>query len=251
MKELKAVIVEINKESSIILTSDGQFREERITAGNFEIGDEIMVSTEDAADQTASSGRFSRIITRAAIGFAAVALIVVGTYFSLQYFINNSFTGEIAKAADEALPEVRQEEAILAIEEAPEAMEGALTEEEMDGISRQELVAGIYSLEKIGMDIPIENGGISIIYRIDKSPGEDVEMTQEDILKELTLKFLNIKKESVFSGNADIFFIKKDLPTSDTHTINFKELSNNQQVTEKMIFVDDTDFSLSLFGSFN
>ena len=240
MKELKAVIVEINKESSIVLTSDGQFRKERITAGNFEIGDEIMVSAEDTPGQPVSSSRFSRIITRTAIGFAAVALIVVGTYFSFQYFTNNTFTGEIAKAADEALPGVKQDETILAVENAPEAMEGALTEEEMVGISRQELVAGIYSLEKIGMDIPIENDGISIIYRIDRSPGETVEMTQEDILKELTLKFLNIKKESMFSGNADIFFIKKDLSTSDIHTINFKDLSHNQQVTEKMTFVDDT-----------
>ena len=123
---MKVVVMEIHKDYCIVMTGDGRFVREAVPAGEFEIGDEIIVE-----EETFAAPSRDRIKTFA---IAAVAVLVVGfgTYGVFRIFGGSGRGGEAAMVADaEMLTEEKTSDETFAAE-VEEAEMAAVVEESED-----------------------------------------------------------------------------------------------------------------------
>lgn len=258
---MKATVVEIHKNYCFVITRDGRFLKKKIPAGSFEIGDEIIIK-EGAEEEAVKRIRVFQIASRAAIGFAAIVAVVFAAYFGIRYAgIDNSAT-ELAMAPGQAVEETRsavlEESAVLEKEAgsedvmaSEETVAFAKPEEEQEAslALQDELFSGTFTLEKMDTDVMLENNVMFISYRVDEVE-EDIEILDENELKELTLKFMNIKENTLFEGNADIMLMHSDKTISEIEKMVFEDLNYNQQNKKVIPFKDETDFRLIIFGIF-
>jgi hypothetical protein len=267
---MKATIVEIHKDYCITITKDGQFLKEKIPAGMHEIGDEIII-VQPVIEKSGEQPRIFQIVSRTAIGFAALAVIVIGSYFGVQYFRTDTPSTELAMVPEEKAQEVRStvtddsffeaeggsgvetaiadeatgEESIS--EEVMAAEEDEVVETALKAL--QELFSGTFSLEQMDTEIMIESDAMFVSYRVDEMKDQDI-LSEEEKLKELTLKFKNMKEDSLFDGNADILMLHSDMTVSEIEKILLENLNYNQQNTKKIPFSEETNFQLVVFGIF-
>ncbi len=273
---MKAIILEIYKDYCIAITRDGQFLKERIPAGVHEIGDEIIIS-QLVAEKTEDRPRIFQIISRTAIGFAALAVIVTGSYFGVQYIRTGAQSTELAVAPGQETQEIRSaaaEDSAVMLESEGEAVEAeekgdqiadeaaggeAIAEEAMAAEAEavetafkalEELFSGTYSLEQMDNEVMIEDDAIFVSYKVDELQQQEDVLSEEEKLKELTLKFKNMTENTLFEGNADILLLHSDMTVSEIEKILFENLNYNQQDTKKIPFTEETNFQLIVFGVF-
>ena len=273
---MKATIIEIYKDHCIAVTRDGRFLKERIPAGAHEIGDEIVIS-QSVLQKTEERSRVFQIISRTAIGFAVLAVIVFGSYFGIQYLRTDTPSAELAMAPEEGqeIRSVSVEDTALFPEEegdsggeaadtaaadeitgAEAAIEEAIEfEESVEAVetafkSIEEVFSGTFSLEQLETEVMVENAAIFVSYRVDEMPVQEDVPSEEDRIKELTIKFKNMTENSLFDGNADILMLHSDMTVSEIKKILFENLDYNQLNTRKIPFSEETDFKLIVFGIF-
>jgi hypothetical protein len=274
---MKAIIVEVYRDYCIAISEDGQFLKEKIPAGIHEIGDEIVIS-QPVAVKAGERTRIFQIVSRAAIGFAAVAVIIIGSYFGVQYIRTGTTSSELAMAPEEKDQEVRSAaaedtvgsfegegesveitvETVMADEaagEEPATEEAMALEESADVVettlkSLEELFSGTFSLEQLDKEIMIENEAMFVSYRVDKMKDQEEALSGEERIKELTLKFKNMTESTLFDGNADIMLLHSDMTVSEIEKILFENMDYNQQNTKKIPFYEETNFRLIVFGVF-
>ena len=116
---MKATIVEVYKDYCIAITEDGQFLKEKTPAGIYEIGDEIVIA-QPVVEKAGERTRVFQIVSRTAIGFAAVAVIIIGSYFGVQYIRTGTTSTDLAMAPEEKAQMVRS----AAAEDTGESFEG-------------------------------------------------------------------------------------------------------------------------------
>ena len=114
----------------------------------------------------------------------------------------------------------------------------------------EELFSGTYSLEQMDNEIMIENEAIFVSYKVDEMQDQEEISSEEEKLKELTLKFKNMTENTLFEGNADILLLHSDMTVSEIEKILFENLNYNQQNTKKIPFNEETNFQLVVFGIF-
>ncbi|MBN1298384.1 MAG: anti-sigma factor domain-containing protein, partial [Actinobacteria bacterium] len=107
----QAVIVEINRNYSIVMTPDGQFLKQDIPAGKYEIGDTVIVSLTEENKKGENAFVF-RLASRIAVGFAACAIIALGSYFGIQYLQpeSNTFTARMEENGDKVIVQANVEQ---------------------------------------------------------------------------------------------------------------------------------------------
>ncbi len=83
---MKASVVEIYKDYCIVLTRDGRFIRQDMTAGAYEIGDEIVTESAGlfAVKEKPQKKPFG-IFARLAAGFAAIVILGGGAYLGIKY----------------------------------------------------------------------------------------------------------------------------------------------------------------------
>lgn len=142
---MKAVVMEIHKDYCIVMTEDGQFVKQRVLAGVFEIGDEIIVERKYSYEP-----KVSRVV-RFAIAASVVVVVAVGSVFGVRYLKQYYPAGDIAMVAEEKAvaeeatrEEVLMEEEALPTEEGTEEMALAMEAEQEETI----IYEGVYSLEE-------------------------------------------------------------------------------------------------------
>lgn len=266
---MRATVLEIHKRYCIVVTTDGQFLKKRIPAAKIEIGDEVII--EKLADEK-SKGHARiifhtapRAVVKTAVGFATVIIIIIGAYFGIKYIGLTEPAAGIAMAEEAG----QKQELNSGYQDPGESfIEGTKTgevimsgkEKEAGGVpldgeatmrSIEELFSGTFSLEDAGDEIVIKNDLIFISYMINelkKKNGEGI--PDEEKLRELTIKFKNIKKDSLLNGNADVMLLYSDKSISEIEKILFDSLNYEQQNTRKIPFSQETSFELMVFGVF-
>jgi hypothetical protein len=263
---MKVIVLEVYKKYCILMTEDGQFLTKNIPAGLHEIGDEIIVDRFKEID-TLESRKLFKIISRIAVGFAAVAVIITGSYFGVK-FLRTQITPEgaamIAQSQEreqflespEATFELKSEQALqkdipeeaMAAEAAPEILEESKDSSIEAFPAGNKLFEGGYSLKNAGIDIPITFSNINITYRIDE--GEQSLFDFLDKERKLTFNFESINQNSSFNGNADISLLNKDLTVTKSHIVIFDDFSFGQKKTEIIPLLDELSFKFIMYGFF-
>ncbi len=192
MADMKAVVMEIHKDYSIVATEDGQFLRQDIPAGTYEIGDEITIESVIAYRQ-------KRSWIRGAVAAAAVAVVLVtGSIYLIRYFRPYSMTTEAVMVAQEDKAEKAIEEEMLAVEAEAAPAEGreepALAE--MDEAAANIMFEGIYPLEE---DAAFEEIIRELVFSFT--------VTSE---RELMIKLENIGSAYIFSGKVDLTMLYED-----------------------------------------
>jgi len=240
---MRAIILETYRKYCILMTEDGQFLRKDIPAGQYEIGDEIII---DRFEEIIFSKRKKLFVTagRAVAGFAVVTLIVTGLYFGVKFLRNYIALGSSAAIAQATLmerslevyedssalePENAFKENISGEGVAEGAEETGVLKEQPTGTSPQEnkLFEGSYSLENAGVDIPISFANMNIIYRVDEAEKSLIDFLEKE--RKLNFNFKNINEKVSFNGNVDINLLNKDLDVTRTHIIPFDDFGSDQE----------------------
>ncbi|HEX7561350.1 MAG TPA: anti-sigma factor domain-containing protein [Candidatus Humimicrobiaceae bacterium] len=102
---MKASVVEIYKDYCIVLTRDGRFIRQDMTAGAYEIGDEIVTESAGlfAVKEKPQKKPFG-IFARLAAGFAAIVILGGGAYLGIKYAGPGFTLNPVKVASQEAQP---------------------------------------------------------------------------------------------------------------------------------------------------
>ncbi len=208
---MKAIVMEIHKDYCIAMTGDGRFIRQAITAGELEIGDEIMI--EEAVFEV--PGR--DWIKTFAIAAAALLVIGFGSYGIFRVFGGDGTGGETAMVADarEATEEKANDEAMVVVEEETTGQEAEMApaiEESEDFAAEMAQVEGVmagpgevdaeFNLEitNIGEFVDIVAGNLLIKYWT----------TVGDEAMELLLTIEMLEPDLSFTGKIDATIIFDD-----------------------------------------
>lgn len=263
---MKVIVLEVYKKYCILMTEDGQFLTKNIPAGLHEIGDEIIVDRFEEID-VFKSGRLFKIISRMAVGFAAVAVIITGSYFGVKFFrmqispegaamIAQTQVMEQSLESPEATFELKTEQALqkeitedaMTAGAAPEILEESGDSSVEAFPAGNKLFEGGYSLENAGIDIPITLANINITYRVDEAEQALFDFLDKE--RKLTFNFEGINEKTSFNGNADISLLNKDLTVTKSHTVIFDDFSFGQKKTEIIPLLDELSFKFIMYGFF-
>jgi len=107
---MKALIVEIKRKYCIIITPDGRFLKKAMPAGNYEIGDEVLIDENDTVAKNAGHKFSFGMPAKIAAGFAVAAILVTGAYFGARYI---GSAGSAAPMVASAPAEVKDTGGIL------------------------------------------------------------------------------------------------------------------------------------------
>jgi len=276
---MKAIIIEIHKEYSIVLTEDGQFLKHPAGAGLYEIGDDIFIDAQNLPESIMARGSVYRLISRFAIGFTAVAVIAAGSYFGIQFLKSNSLVpaATIAEAAAgqqersdaKEIPEVLKDtgeqssgEIMLSSEYGPDESEGedygqqdGLVEgqsQDIEGAEKGPLLPiyeGSYVLDKINTDIPIDYPDIKIYYHVEQ---EGHTGDNKELIKSLLFEFIQNKKDALFNGSIDTVLRDMNLSALRTETVVFENFKyGEQEFREITLGNEEKSFKLIIYGSFD
>ena len=258
---MKALIIEIHKNHCIVLTSDGRFLKMYIPAGLNEIGDEVVIDGSDLYCAKERRGIF-KIAGNIAIGFAAIAIIITGSYFGMQYLKNSGTNtvvavaeadlvkSEAATAQDADIEAITDDSELQAVFESDDQPEGTISALPDDRVALlHELHEGIYSLDKKNVEFVLDFDDIKIAYKII----ENKEATFTDALKnELFFNFLSNKKDHVFNGIISTAFSDMRNITTKTVTYIFDDFHYGHQKTETVLLQEDENvFKLTVYGQFD
>ena len=99
---MRALVAEIHKDHCIVITRDGRFVRQDMSAGAYEIGDEIVVEDAELSivrDKPAKKpfGMFARL----AAGFAAIVILGGGSYLGVKYLGSGFAFGPVLVASQE------------------------------------------------------------------------------------------------------------------------------------------------------
>ncbi len=230
---MKAVVMEIHKDYCIAMTGDGRFIRQAITAGELEIGDEIII--EEAVFEV--PGR--DWIKTFAIAAAALLVIGFGSYGLFRVFGGYGTGGETAMVADarEATEEKANDEAMVAVEEAEaettgeEAEMAPATEESEDFAVEITQVEGVmagpgkadveFDLEiaSIGEPVEIVAGNLLFMYFV----------TVGDEAMELILIIEILEPDISFTGKIDAAIVFDDGESAGGSLLTFNNFSQGDK----------------------
>lgn len=278
---IKAYILEIKNDHLVLMTADGRFLRYDISAGSYEIGDEMLINNFKLESQEPDSSENNRnvfkILRGIAIGFTSIAVLVTGLYFGINYF-NKAFPGSsinVAKAdaevfsasqdaseeinaesieetelAQEAVPEdeTKREESIVVGEESDEE-EIILGEGTGDTAHAQPvLYEGNYQMDKFNEDLLVDYPDIKIGYRIND---HDIKDSGSENGKNLILNFIAVKEKHIFNGNIDAILNNRELIITRTFSVIFENFEYGQERSEIILLEDvEKSFRIIVYGHF-
>lgn len=275
---MKALIVEIKRKYCIIVTPDGRFLKKAMPAGNYEIGDEVLIDENNTAAKNAGH-RFSfRMPAKIAAGFAVAAILVTGAYFGARYISSaGSASPMVASAPAEVKDagEILQQDSLESTAEtggqdfsesqAEKSMaseEGA--DQQMDnepGSGEKAMAAdaseypllfeATYRLDATdsGTNIYIPAGfaDLDISYMVEKYAGGDEGSIDGPGI--LWLQIKNIFENMYYNGNITISFFDEANNLLDTKSIDFISFGIGSTRLEKIYFGHGyAAFSIMVFG---
>lgn len=251
---MKAFIVEIYKNYCIVMTADGQFMRQEIPAGLHEIGDEIILE-EPVTSDSKKGMTVAGIISRVAIGFAAVAIVVAGTYFGIRYIGTPGSVKEVSlvqvpgKESDAAMMQESQEGIF---EEKTEqagtdaSFESLKSQPQQEAIQAPLLYEAQYNIEKYNTDLIVEYPDLHIVYRINSK-----QQNNEKPGDELNFNFTAVRNDISFNGNVDAILNDENRVPTRTLTVVFNDFALGQQKNESLILEDiEKSFKLIIYGYF-
>ncbi len=227
---MKAIVMEIHKDYCIAMTGDGRFIRQAITAGELEIGDEIMI--EEAVFE--ASGR--DWIKTFAIAAAAILVIGFGSYGIFRVFGGYGTGGETAMVADarEATEEKANDEVMVAVEEETTGQEAEMapaTEESEDFAAEMAQVEGVivgpgeidaeFDLEiaSMGELVDIVAGNLLFTYWV----------TVGDEAMELLLTIEMLEPDLSFTGKIDAAIVFDDGEPAGSGLLTFNSFSRGDK----------------------
>jgi len=275
---MKALIVEIKRKYCIIVTPDGRFLKKAMPAGNYEIGDEVLIDENNTAAKNAGH-RFSfGMPAKMAAGFAVAAILVTGAYFGARYISSaGSASPMVASAPSEIKDagEILQQDSLESTAEtggqdfsesqAEKSMaleEGA--DQQMDnepGSGEKAMAAdaseypllfeATYRLDATdsGTNIYIPAGfaDLDISYMVEKYAGGDEGSIDGPGI--LWLQIKNIFENMYYNGNITISFFDEANNLLDTKSIDFISFGIGSTRLEKIYFGHGyAAFSIMVFG---
>jgi hypothetical protein len=282
-KYLKAYIVEITRDFSVLMTADGQFIRYNFPAGKHEIGDEVLyedTETESAVlSQEEKQTNNFRMLKGLAIGFAAVVLIAFGSFFGVKYFnglgssaslkvagedaaaLSETGLAENSKASQDSADELMlqdaasQEKAAQDTAESADSDESGSTDvtEDTSGegpVSSPILYEGLYKMDQFNTDLFVDYPDIKIQYRVNQDgqvcPGSDVELNRE-----LSLNFTAIREQKSFNGNIDAILRNMEQEATRTFTVLLENFTQGQEKSELIPLEEaENSFKLIIYGYF-
>ncbi len=271
---MKALIIDIKKEYCILITPDGRFLKKDIPAGDYEIGDEIVIE-EKCADAISAGKKLDfGIFVRIATGFAVVAVLTAGIYFSVKYVNTGSSLPVVAAAkaeqtenSDENMSMSKPQETFTASADSGETMqsgqnksqelsEGSAAykqesnkqeqlnpaQDSSDAIVMSEslpvLFEGVYSLDEsadnLNLYIPVAFDSLDINYMIEKYPGEKSASQTSHGI--LHLLFKNEEKNTSYNGNISVTLMDEKNTVLDTMSFDFYNFIHGSARLEKIYF---------------
>ena len=275
---MKALIVEIKRKYCIIITPDGRFLKKAMPAGNYEIGDEVLIDeTNTGAKYTGHRFSFG-MPARIAAGFAVAAILVTGAYFGARYI---GSAGSATPMVASAPPEVKDTGGVLQ-QDSPESKaetggqdfsetqaeksialeEGA--DQQMDnetGSGEKAMAAAAseypllfeatYSLDATGnganIYIPAGFADLDISYMVEKYTSSGEGGTDGPGI--LWLQTKNIFENMYYNGNITISFFDEINNLMDTKSIDFISFGTGSTRIEKIYFGQGyVAFSIIVFG---
>lgn len=210
---MKAVVMEIHKDYCIVMTEDGQFLKQRVPAGAFEIGDEIIVERKYSYEP-----KVSRVV-RFAVAAAVMVVLALGVVLGVRYFRQYYPVGDIAMVAEEramekAVAEEDTREEVF-MKEAEAEVEEALPEEATEETAlameaeQEEIIIyeskSVYSLEE-GTTVREHIEDIIFSYKVS---GE----------RNLSVRLKNGSSANVFNGTFTLIMLLSDGSVARTTTI--------------------------------
>jgi len=227
---VKAVIMEIHKDYCIVMTEDGQFVKQRVPAGVFEIGDEIIVER-----QYSYEPKVSRVV-RFAIAASVVVVVAVGSVLVVRYLKQYYPAGDIAMVAEEkAVAEEVTREEVLMEEEAEEPALTMEAEQEETIIYKSE---SAYPLEE---ETTVEEHIEDIIFSY-KVSGE----------RNLLVRLENISSTYSFNGAFNLIMLLSDGSVARTITILLEGFEPDEIHEESFpLEAGEADFRLEVTESVN
>jgi len=251
---MKAYIVEIYKNYCIAMSADGQFLKQDVAAGLHEIGDEVIIE-EPKILQAKKSRNIYGIISRVAIGFAAVAVITTGAYFGIKY-IGTSRSAESVSIAQAAVQESQTSQiqstgeggAIESSQQADSEDAGEIlkAQPQEETLQAPLLYEASYNIDKFNTDLLVQYPDLRIVYRVNR---EELESAGPG--DELSFNFTAVKNNALFNGNVDAVLNDENLIETRTLTVNFEDFAFGQQKYESLILQDiEKSFRLMIYGYF-
>lgn len=224
---MKAIVMEIHKDYCIAMTGDGRFIRHAITAGELEIGDEIII--EEAVFE--APGR--DWIKTFAIAAAAILVIGFGSYGIFRVFGGFGTGGEAAMVADvrETVEEKADDEAMVAAVEEEEAEMAAIAEEGEDFAFEMTQVEGLIAGPgevDVEFDLEIANIGEPV-----KAVAGNLLFTywaaEDDEAMELLLVIEMLEPDLSFTGKIDAAIVFDDGEPAGGGVLTFKSFSQGDK----------------------
>ena len=275
---MKALIVEIKRKYCIIITPDGKFLKKAMPAGNYEIGDEVLIDENKAAIKQAERKFSFGMPARIAAGFAVAAILVTGAYFGARYIGNaGSAAPMVASAPSEVKDtgEVLQQDSLeskaetggqdfsesqaeksIALEEGEDQQQ---TQEPGSGEKAMAADASEYPLlfeaayrldvNDSGANIYIPAGfaDLDISYMVEKYAGGDKDSIDGPGI--LWLQVKNVFENMLYNGNIKILFFDEGNNLLDTKSFDFTGFGAGSTRVEKRYFGQGyVAFSIMVFG---
>ncbi|MBM3700339.1 MAG: anti-sigma factor domain-containing protein [Actinobacteria bacterium] len=280
MSKKSALIVEIYKNYCIVVTGDGQFLKQEISAGTYEIGDSIIVA-EKEPDRFEEKSAIFRILSRVAAGFAIVAVIAFGSYFGINFLRTGRSQMTVAlqdsvlpEAAQAAVEEAAAENEIGQGQETPsinkqQTGEGQLMKESSDdenydmlndempqtedaaqvSNAAPVLFEVIHNIADTDQAVLIDYKDIIIDYSVEE-PG--TESDGSGFEKSLLFNFMQNKKDHFFNGNIDTILNDANSSAIKTVKMIFENFEYGAKKTQEVELENDArSFTLVIYGSFN
>jgi hypothetical protein len=275
---MKALIVEIKRKYCIIVTPDGRFLKKAMPAGNYEIGDEVLIDETNTGAKHAGH-RFSfGMPARIAAGFAVAAILVTGAYFGARYIGSAGIAAPMVASAPSEVkdtggvlqqdgPESKaqtggqdfsetQAEKSIALEEGADQQmdnETGSGEKAMAAAASEYplLFEATYSLDATGnganIYIPAGFADLDISYMVKKYTSSGEGGTDGPGI--LWLQTKNIFENMYYNGNITISFFDEINNLMDTKTIDFISFGAGSTRIEKIYFGQGyVAFSIIVFG---
>ena len=206
---MKAIVIEIYKNYCIIMTEDGQFLKQKITAGFVEIGDEILV--EEPAKPAAIYRK--NLLKGFSIAFAAVVVITMSSILSYRYLRQYFPAADLQRAAQ--------------AEVSPGNTESEGAENKMLMETPETIFEKVYSLEKIDTTFKDKINDLFLFsYKI--TAGEDES-------RNLYIKIKNTNEQLVFNGKVDLEMQLSDGSISRTITLELKDFKPGSTAEEVIL----------------
>jgi len=215
---MKAIIVEMGKDYCIVITRDGQFLKQRMPAGVFELGDEIVVSKEYSYKPALFNITWIKKMSLAASVAVVVVTVSIFSVLYLGHYASSRdevFTGNYITVEDTA---DKEDDLLVGEIEKESYEESGLSEEEVtrevsvseDAAEKTVVFKKVYSFaEQTEVEDDIEDV-INFSYKIINNSN-------------LRIKLRNISASSSFSGSINMIISLSDNSESRVEEISLEE----------------------------